>query len=404
MSTTFNESTVFLIKIASKDVLFYTATKQVNKIYKSWGSYRKSPVSGEYVPENHGKYKSMSDKLTHEFIKLISDKINDGYKQLDNYMTYEQFIEYVNNNKLLDTINITTDKNGNVKPQLAKPFKANVIKGLRIVQDKINGVRALPQLKSSDGIDLFSSGDFVCRITSREGITYRVPHLEDLLRTLLVIAEDEIGRHVVLDGELYIDKASVTTIAGAAKNQNNDLHSELVFKWYDIAISDMDNNKRDYYRKLIFDKFAAYNTDKKIVLIESLYLNSDSETVDYGNKRIDAGEEGIIIRNPYATYTFGGRDNRMMKFKRVYDGEFKLIDIISSGKDKYRGEPIAMFVCKNDINDLVFNVTPEAGKELRREYYIKQHELIGKSITVTYRERTDKGLPFHANGIIRDYE
>jgi dihydroorotase len=55
-------------------------------------------------------------------------------------------------------------------------------------------------------------------------------------------------------------------------------------------------------------------------------------------------------------------------------------------------------------NDLTFKVTPQATKKQRYEYLNFKNYYIGKKITVFFRERTNDGLPFHANGVIRDYE
>jgi hypothetical protein len=62
-----------------------------------------------------------------------------------------------------------------------------------------------------------------------------------------------------------------------------------------------------------------------------------------------------------------------------------------------------MFICRNDLNNLTFAVTPEASKLQRYEILKNKSNILDSmcKITVTFRERTDSLIPYHANGTIR---
>ena len=86
----------------------------------------------------------------------------------------------------------------------------------------------------------------------------------------------------------------------------------------------------------------------------------------------------------------------MMKFKRKEDGKFLIVDIIPEGKRIN----LPKFVCKNDINDELFEVTINKPQAEQEEILIHKSNYINKLILVEFRERSGvKEVPFHAKGI-----
>jgi hypothetical protein len=91
----------------------------------------------------------------------------------------------------------------------------------------------------------------------------------------------------------------------------------------------------------------------------------------------------------------------MRKYKKFDDAEFLIVDVIPYEKDPY----LAKIICRNDINDLMFETIPIGNKEIRHNYLVNKEKYIGKLATVKFYERSIYGLPFHSNLIgIRDYE
>ena len=118
--------------------------------------------------------------------------------------------------------------------------------------------------------------------------------------------------------------------------------------------------------------------------------------IKYKDNFIDSGFEGLILRNPSAEYQFGKRNQAMFKFKKVDDGKFIIVDI----KSEHKRSDLPLFVCRNDINDELFECSINKPQDEQRGYLANKEKYIGKYMFVEYRERSGVNqLPFHARGI-----
>ena len=86
----------------------------------------------------------------------------------------------------------------------------------------------------------------------------------------------------------------------------------------------------------------------------------------------------------------------MLKYKRVDDGKFKIVDVVPEGVRTN----LCKFVLRNDINDELFECTGNFDHS-RQEYILKhKEEYIGKYAFVAFFERSGvNDLPFHAKVI-----
>ena len=109
------------------------------------------------------------------------------------------------------------------------------------------------------------------------------------------------------------------------------------------------------------------------------------------------GFEGLVIRDEAASYQFGGKRNQsMMKFKRIEDGKFAIVDIVPEGRTRAN---LGKFILKNDINDELFTCTLNAPQSVQEDILLhKEDYLNGDYIgLVEYRERSGQlQVPFHA--------
>jgi hypothetical protein len=324
--------------------------------------------------------------------------IKDGL----NAMEYNIFLE-------TNVPKLRLDENNFSKPMLASKYKGKMVLPC-IVQRKINGVRALISYREKPNAGLFDDGKEVI-ITSREGLVYRIAHIEQWF--LANMYDNKDNHDIVFDGEIYIPNQEVTTIGGSAKNPTNPYHNQLKFICYDLAIPELNNYDRDVLRYKLFTKYhivADFHRtglgSSVVVALGSIHCHSQEDILMYTDAYIKEGFEGAILRDPNAEYGFGSRKIIMQKSKKFFDSEFELVDIIPTEKDVDKnGKPTCLFVCKNDTTDATFNVTPYGyTKEMKAGMLIHKEAYIGKQITVKYYERTKNGLPFHANGNIRDYE
>lgn len=294
-----------------------------------------------------------------------------------------------------------TDENNCYKPMKAQPYKIGCMKFPCIVQPKINGVRNVA-FKTLDNKGLFGKDDII-KFLSKEGNEYKIKHLTSQL--------NDLEYNIVLDGELYIPGVQVTTIGGSARNENNPYHNNLSYLIFDLAIKLLCQIERsELLNELDLKNVSRYNTDdfcklnktKRLAvgihIVPFEIVSNERDLERYYHMYLDAGFEGLIARDIEAMYKFGQRPQTMRKLKEIYDSEFVILDIYYSEKGN------VIFTCKNDTNDLQFNV--DGTKEyLQDEYVINKHNYIGKSATIEFRERTINNLPFHTTLIaIRDYE
>ena len=129
--------------------------------------------------------------------------------------------------------------------------------------------------------------------------------------------------------------------------------------------------------------------------VETKVVGSDY-IMEYHDKYVSEGYEGLIIRHTNAPYELNKRSKKLLKFKKFITEEFEIIDVISAtGKDRNT----AIFVCNG------FKARPVGDWETRHQYYVNRNRLIGKFVTVKYQETTSQGIPRFPIAIgIRDYE
>lgn len=324
-------------------------------------------------------------------------KLNQGYVQIEDPEKIDTLVPL-----------FRKDADGDLKPMLAQKFERDKLSYPQILQPKLNGVRCEAKfIIKSDGL----FGEILtCQLKSRDGKIYNVKHIEnDLLKfakdiqtnsTIIPLDYDEL----IFDGELYCHGMLLQDIVSAVKKPNEDTH-KIQYWIYDIKSNDIQKDRIKMLETYADDvELNTVDSNSSIVIIESKVIHSDDQAVTLSEEYIKQGYEGGIVREPNAIYQYGKRSKYLRKIKKVHDKEFLLVDIIESGNDNYNGQPIGMFVCLNDSNNLKFKVTPQATKKERYEYLQYKNNYIGKKITVFFRERTKDKIPFHCNGIIRDYE
>ena len=119
---------------------------------------------------------------TNHFTQAISEaesaynnKISKGYRSLKMLGLNS---DVANTHLLLTRLDSARkDSFGKLKPMLCQPFKPNKIKYPRYGQPKINGARGFIKLTTFDN-GLFGK-EVKVAITSKEGLLYNIPHLEN---------------------------------------------------------------------------------------------------------------------------------------------------------------------------------------------------------------------------------
>ena len=216
-----------------------------------------------------------------------------------------------------------------------------------------------------------------------------------------------IEEGIALDGELYLPGYGINEINSFIKNTELPQHYQLQFWCYDLAIEGVSAIARytmleGNFNNDIYDfqsKDEHLNNKKRFILLPAFnnihYIN---DAIKYRDKFIDLGFEGLVIREENTSYQFGGkRNNAMLKFKKILDGYFTIINIVPEG---IKRSNLPKFICKNDINDETFECTLNAPHNYQENILLNKECYIGKLMFVEYRERSGiKQVPFHAKGI-----
>ena len=354
----------------------------------------------------------ISGKLVkaNEIESRIKAKRKEGYKELSELKDSGP-VEIKDNIALVNYLytylpkNNTTD-DGFTLPMLAKVLKDNkpFDKRKYLGQYKINGVRCIVGAIKTN--DMFNPIRLTYR--SREGTDW-TPKLTWMDEVILPAIKDDLldamlEEGACLDGELYIPGYKVNDINSFVKNEKLPQHLLLQYWCYDIAIDNMSYEARRKFKMdnisrlcYTFDTYEQHlNNKSKLILLPDVVISDINDATRFRDKFIGLGFEGLIIRDVNSAYQFGARNLAMLKYKRVDDAKFKIVDVIPEGVRTN----LCKLVLKNDINDELFECTLNFDHS-RQEYILKNKEnYIGKYATVEFRERSGKlNLPFHAKAI-----
>lgn len=345
-----------------------------------------------------------------EIESRIKAKRKEGYKEAselkDNApLNIEGDVNLLNFLNTYLPKNNTTDE-GFVLPMLAKVLKDNkpFDKRSYLGQYKINGVRCIVGAEQTN--DMFNPVRLTYR--SREGTdwTSKLTWMDEII--LPAIKDDLLDAMIeegaCLDGELYIPGYKVNDINSFVKNEKLPQHLLLQYWCYDIAIDNMSYEARRKFKMdnisrlcYTFDTYEQHlNNKSKLVLLPDINITNIYDATRFRDKFIGLGFEGLIIRDVNSAYQFGARNLAMLKYKRVDDAKFKIVDVVPEGVRTN----LCKLVLRNDINDELFECTLNFDHS-RQEYILKNKEkFIGKYAFVEYRERSGvKSVPFHAKAI-----
>lgn len=345
-----------------------------------------------------------------EIESRIKAKRKEGYKELSELKDSGP-VDIKDNIALINYLytylpkNNTTD-DGFTLPMLAKVLKDNkpFDKRRYLGQYKINGVRCIiGAIKTND---LFNPIRLTYR--SREGTdwTPKLTWMDEVIKPEIKddLLDAMLEEGACLDGELYLPGYKVNDINSFVKNEKLPQHYQLQYWCYDIAIDNMSYDARRKFRTeninricYTFDTYDQHlNNKSKLILLPDVAICDIDDATRFRDKFISLGFEGLIIRDISSAYQFGARNLAMLKYKRVDDAKFKIVDIVPEGVRT----TLCKLVLRNDINDELFECTLNFDHS-RQEYILKNKEkFIGKYAFVEYRERSGvKSVPFHAKAI-----
>jgi DNA ligase-1 len=289
-------------------------------------------------------------------------------------------------------------------PMLAHKYDKKKHNGAYFIQPKLDGVRCIARWEGNDVV-----------LYSRQGKVYDVKHISEELKNVL-------GKDDVFDGELYIHGMQLQSqISLVKKPQPNSL--KIKYWVYDMPVVNGNDGLGYNYRQQalgkIFDDYyeaflkdfsiealsnwnPAYDHRTYLVEVDTYYLDDTKLVNECLEKFIGEGFEGAILRGVNSEYLWGYRSDELLKVKTFQDSEFKIVDIID-GTGKMAGH--AIFVCQNDLTNSTFKAVPKMTMEMRADIWKNRLDYIGKSVTVSFFDRTEDSIPrFPVAVALRDYE
>lgn len=361
-------------------------------------------LNGKETVERYNTGDKPSDK---EFDQRVTAKMKSGYKSLASLKdNAPEFIEntmdlkhYLDMYLPRDNTTLAGDKFCMLAKTLDdnKPFEKSKYFG----QWKINGERCLVGAIQTN--DMFTP--IKLTYTSRVGTDW-----SDKLQWMDEIILPNLGHELIsmmldegvrLDGELYIPGYKISDINHIIKDPTCAVHKKLQYWLYDIAAENRSAVERQtiilantFAPIHIDDKEKHLNSKNQFVVLPCEYgIGCFEDAMRYRNEYIDLGFEGLIIRDINAEYQFGKRNLSMLKYKKIYDGWFKIKDIIPQSKK----DNLPLFVLQNDINDETFECTINAPHDMQEYFLVNKLQFITQYAFVEYRERSGvKQVPFHA--------
>lgn len=384
--------------------IFWEISDSTNKIVITYGLVGKLGHTTE-IRTNR--------QLNEEIKSQIIAKQKEGYKALSDL--YDNAPDYFKNDKdLINYLNTylpkdNTHADGTFIPMLCKTLEDNkpFTKSEYFGEYKIDGERCLITAYKDNG--LFDN--IYLKYHSRHGIdwTDKLSYLDEFLIPIIpnYFLNMMIEEGIALDGELYLPGYGINEINSFIKNTELPQHYKLQFWCYDLAIDSMPAIDRyttleTAFNTKVYDfqsKNGHLNNKERFILLPSFNnIHCIEDAIRKRDYFIDLGFEGLVIRDIKADYQFGGkRNNSMLKFKKIEDGRFLIVDIVPEG---IKRKNLPKFICRNDINDELFECTINKKQDIQEEYLINKDKYIGKYMKVEYRARSGvKQVPFHAKGI-----
>ena len=223
--------------------------------------------------------------------------------------------------------------------------------------------------------------------------------------------------NLVFDGELYTTEIPFEELAGLIKkkkltpNDQERLHA-IQYHIYDIVDETKPFEERHAMLRKIFAQNAASrmasphahapNSDHMpqfICLVPTTEAKTPADFRAQFGEFIEAGYEGIMLRNKKGMYRCNYRSHDLQKYKEFLEDEFSIVGF-TQGDGRDKGTIIWICVTKEGKE---FSVRPRGSMEHRRKLFETGEKYVGKKLTIIYQELTEEGKPrFPVGKDVRD--
>jgi len=273
------------------------------------------------------------------------------------------------------------------KPLLAGKFEPNRAKFPYIATPKIDGIRFL----MVNGVAV-----------SRTFKPIRNNHIQNLLQTYLPDG---------IDGELTSGKTFQSSTSAVMTIEGTPDFKVWIFDYLDPDSEDI----LPFYLRIL--NMPKLNPPFAYEILSGTKMKTMEEIANYEKICLEAGYEGVMLRDPMGTYKFGRstvNDNILLKVKQFLDDEGELIEIQEKMSNQNPEEKDAFGHTKRSASLGGMVATGVAGTlivknkegqicrvgsglndELREEIWNNKEKYIGKLVKYKYFPQGVKELPRH---------
>ena len=314
---------------------------------------------------------------------------------------------------------------GVITPSLVKgmkgyDYKPNSVKNWPVyTQPKLHGIRMLCQ----------NMGRTISMRSWLNNSYTHINHIETELRDFFPY----LPRHCTLDGELYNHSMDFSALTSAVKTTKlvHPRLSEVQYHIFDINYEDPEGAPFEKRCALLINAFRLYIQDKSqlaisedisvlpktFIIVPTQVARSHEEVIQQHSQFVSMGYEGIMIKKITNGAAPGSKEynealyradkgNHILKYKEFIDEEAIIISVaqcIAHNLSTQAEGTVVLTV--QDRRGNIFPIRMRGDFERGRDWFQNQDLVIGKEITIRYRELSIYGVPCIPVGIaIRDYE
>ena len=202
----------------------------------------------------------------------------------------------------------------------------------------------------------------------------------------LVFCEEN---RIVTDGEFWSPTLTFQALQSVVRSHNKPIPADVKYYIFDaMSEEEWDSGKEKIFNDRYKDAFGNLVSFPNVQLVDQIHISDAVSAEHLFETMIEDGQEGIILRNPYATYKHGRttlRQDGMWKFKqfltldtvivgieegtRMKAGLARTMNEIGELERTYRNEDyepnsmVGAFVCQNNAYEPTFKVKPGKGHD-----------------------------------------
>jgi DNA ligase-1 len=259
------------------------------------------------------------------------------------------------------------------------------------VQPKLDGLRCICYMAQNS---TNHEPDVVAQ--SRTGAYFEsVEHICAELRPILLK-----NPGLILDGELYTTDIPFEELAGLIKRKKasdaNVNRQCIKYHIYDIVVNGVPYSER---HDRIVGAIPKPDECRHLEVVQTQLIHTVNAFKQAFGEYVEAGYEGIMLRNADGKYRQNYRSHDLQKYKEFVESEYPIVGFKEAdGRDK----GTVVWVCRT-AEKREFSVRPRGTQEQRRQWFQDGHTHVGKLLTVIYQELSELNVPrFPVGKAIRD--